>query len=805
MRAQPTRPWSLAVLLLLLLLAARLHAGESEVSPQWTTSLWREGLAYDRIAHSLSSTTLAVAGGERIAVTAGASSDVVLRRYAADGSVLLARTQAAGDDQSQSDVVLRPDPDETGFYLLAGAHQDDAVAMRFDNALQLQWSVPIPHSGICNSDCVRMEALPDGSIVVLRPPLLARIGRDGVVQWTADVVEDAGGFWGGALALGANDDLWVAVSTTQATLARFDLDGTRLGSDTSSCSNCGGIRLTDLDVLPDGSAVLVGGTGRSLFARYDAGGKRLLWIAGSAISSSYQHVAHDADGAVYALAETWSAPAEVHRIDPASGSVLWRIPADRFVVRDSGVLALRWTDADLLADAVTATGLTVWSRSLGGVHAEASQPRQAGGETELLVGDRSLEPDNPCAVYPRVVRLHDDGGIVRYPLPCRSVQGPAWLYSLDAVEGVGIVASLGAQLEARSPEGDLRWRVDACTWCDTGWIAAALTTEGDAWGVRQDGGSTTHPDRTVSIQHIDANGQIDLSVPAATGGWSYPEIRLFATPARVVVLTVARGALAWQSVERADGASSVQIHPMLDDTFHVLSARMHDDGSVTLVARGLIICDVGCSPFNLSVLRIANDGTLAWRHDFPNAYWPAAPTPDGGAVLVSQNPDANAPPLWRRIDPQGIAISPIPLTGVTPVWTVPTDLYGPVDGHWLLNTRDFEEGALWSLTDDGEVRASRPGGYGPPHAFGSGSYLLSATTPDGARLQLLDAITLETRALLPFGASDTPPFDNFPWRWRVLADGSVYGTWQSRGRTGLARYILPWGVLPDRLFGNGFD
>lgn len=805
MRAQSMRPWNLAVLLLLFFPAARLHAGEPEVSPQWTTSLWHEGLAEDRIAPSQAATTLAAADGERIAVTVGVSGDVVLRRYAADGSVLLARTQTVGDGQSQPDVVLRPDPDGTGFYLLAGAHQDGAVAMRFDNVLQLQWSVPISHSGICNSDCVRMEALPDGSIVVLRPPLLARVGRDGIVQWTTDVVESAGGFWDGALALGANDDLWVAVSTTQATLARFDLDGTRLGSDTSSCSSCSSIRFTDLDVLPDGSAVLVGGTGRSLFARYDAGGKRLLWIASSAISSSYRHVAHDADGAVYALAETWNAPAEIHRIDPASGSVLWRAPADRFVVRDSGVLVLRWTDADLLADAVTATGLTVWSRSIGGAHAQASQPRQADGEAELLVGDGSLEPDDPCTLYPRVVRLHADGGIVRYPLPCRPVQGPAWLYSLDAVEGVGTIVSLGAQLEARSPEGDLRWRVDACIWCDTGWVAAALTTKGDAWGVRQDAGSTTHPDRTVSIEHIDATGEVDLSVPAATGAWNYPEIRLFATPARVVVLTVARGALAWQSVERANGSSSVRIHPMPDDTFHVLSARMHDDGSVTLVARGLIVCDVGCSPFNLSVLRIANDGTLAWRHDFPDARWPAAPAPDGGAVLVSQNPDVDAPALWRRIDPQGAIAPPIPLIGLTPAWAIPTGLYGPVDGHWLLNTWDLEEGALWSLSDDGRVRASRPGGYDSPHAFGSGGYVFSATTAAGARLQVLDALTLQTRALIPFGASDTPPFDNFPWRWRVLADGSVYGTWQSRGRTGLARYLLPWGVLPDRLFGDGFD
>ena len=73
-------------------------------------------------------------------------------------------------------------------------------------------------------------------------------------------------------------------------------------------------------------------------------------------------------------------------------------------------------------------------------------------------------------------------------------------------------------------------------------------------------------------------------------------------------------------------------------------------------------------------------------------------------------------------------------------------------------------------------------------------------------MQVLDAVTLEARATLPFGTSGDDAFDYGPWYWRMLDDGSVYGTWLSPiNRLGRARYAMPWGAPQDGLFRNDFD
>ena len=297
-----------------------------------------------------------------------------------------------------------------------------------------------------------------------------------------------------------------------------------------------------------------------------------------------------------------------------------------------------------------------------------------------------------------------------------------------------------------------------------------------------------------------------LDVPAETDTSQW-EMRLFAEPDRVVALTAGTQRLVWQSVGVDGSPLGTHDIAMPDDNFDIRSARLNADGSLTVVALGEIFCGVGCNPFHLSFRRITADGALAWGHDFYYVDWPAMPMPDGGVLMVLPDSTSGADLLMQRFDPQGLALAPITLAGVTPNSRAEA-VSGPVDGHWLLHTfsYDYSEQALWSIGEDGQVGASRLESWNAPHAFGSSGYLVPTSTPVGVRIQVLDPVTLQARALLPFGTSGDEGFDYGPWHWRMLDDGGVYGTWLSPvKRLGLARYALPWGAPQELLFRNGFD
>lgn len=410
----------------------------------------------------------------------------------------------------------------------------------------------------------------------------------------------------------------------------------------------------------------------------------------------------------------------------------------------------------------------------------------------LLLGANALSAAAPV-VPPQWVSPRHDGNTV--------------IYRAEALADVGVLANFGNRLEAWSPIGDSIWHADACVQCGDYWVDAALAPDGGAWAFGTYRPDPFAPVVAASIQRIAPDGTLLFSIPAEGVAWSNPSARIFAVPDRAIVLTVARQRLIWQAVAEDGAPLGQREHPMPDDFFDILSARAQPDGSLTLVARGEIQCGVGCWPFNLSLLRLAPDGALAWRYDFANAYWAVASTPDGGMMAVSPRDADGASLLLHRIDAQGNADVPTRLLGVTPS-AIPQSLSGPASGRWLLRTWDAsqDEDAVWSLDDTGSVGTSRLDLYDSPHAVGEDGFLFPATTGTAPRMQLLDAATLEPRAEFPFGGSGDPAFDYGPWSWRLLPDGSVYGTWTSPGRRlGIARYTLPWGTPQDRLFRNGFD
>lgn len=384
-----------------------------------------------------------------------------------------------------------------------------------------------------------------------------------------------------------------------------------------------------------------------------------------------------------------------------------------------------------------------------------------------------------------------------------------WLAAIDARPDAGVLAHLDSELVALHPSGAERWRVKACASCMPGsindrWVAAALAADGGAWAVRTEG---VAGGIEASLERIGSDGRTVFAVPVAAGAWSNPETRLFAEPDRVVALAVARQALVWQAVGEDGSLLGTHDLPMPDEAFGIRDAHLNADGSLTVVALGQILCSVGCNPFHLSLLRISPDGALAWQHDLNDVDWPAMPIPDGGVLMVSADMTAGQPPMLQRFDPAGQAQAPIALIGVTPD-ARPTSLSGRVEERWLLRTwlAGVDEDVLWSIGADGQVGASRSDVRESPQALGNGGYLVATSTPSGPRMQVLDGITLQARATLPFGTSGDPSFDYGPWYWQMLDDGTVYGTWLSPGRGfGIARYALPWSVPQDWLFRNGFD
>ena len=136
----------------------------------------------------------------------------------------------------------------------------------------------------------------------------------------------------------------------------------------------------------------------------------------------------------------------------------------------------------------------------------------------------------------------------------------------------------------------------------------------------------------------------------------------------------------------------------------------------------------------------------------------------------------------------------------------------PVAGRWLLNTQGGfpPKNALWLLDATGHVSAShRDAPYNLIIAAGTYGYLLSELYENSVDVVLLDPVSLAPRTRFYAGGSGEVMYDFGPWPWRLLDDGSVYGTLLTQrgnlGQMGLARYSVPGSPPSDLLFRDGYD
>lgn len=813
----PTSPCGLLAAWAALVLSAPACADAPVVGPQWTESFWRDVPAFDRMANSRAPSWLRTQDGSSVLLTM--SHSLLFRRFDPAGAVAelaqLTPQQAGIAASDLGDVLIEADPVDGGFHLLvnAGPTSLGCWLVRVDAGFRLRWSVEAPGASINADGCLGLHVLADGSVLVLRSDTLARVGREGQTLWSRGIT-NGDNLHAEAFAVDAQDVIWVVGSwNNHATVARYGTAGEPLSTDAFLCGPCIASLAVAIDILPGGDA-LVGGLSGSFqpgfFVRYDSTGARRLWVD-TGIDVGYSRITHDDGGAVYVGVHTPYGSREIRRVDPASGSVQWSVEADGFGAAPQGLVTLDAQAGGIVANGIDAAGATAWSASLSAnAGATFSRPFARDGDlVELLVQEPSAASTPECGHSPRLLTLDASGAIVGELQACtQPVARDLW--DLDALPDAGVLASIGSELVAFDPAGYERWRVVACASCletsDHHWQVSALTTDGGAWAVRsvheKDGITTT-------LERIAPDGQIAFAVPSVGGvwgAWGHSAMRLFVEPDRVVALTAGTRRLVWQSVGLDGSPLGTHDIPMPDDNFGIRDARLNADGSLTVVALGEIYCGVGCNPFHLSFRRITADGALAWEHDFYYVDWPAMPMPDGGALMVLESP-SGTDLVMQRFDPQGLALAPVTLAGVTPN-SRPEAVSGPVDGRWLLHTfsYDYSEQALWSIGEDGQVGASRLESWNAPHAFGNSGYLVPTSTPAGARMQLLDPVTLQERAILPFGTSGDDGFDYGPWHWRMLDDGGVYGTWLSPGqRLGLARYALPWAAPQDWLFRNGFD
>jgi hypothetical protein len=395
----------------------------------------------------------------------------------------------------------------------------------------------------------------------------------------------------------------------------------------------------------------------------------------------------------------------------------------------------------------------------------------------------------------------------------RPVPLPIEIGDLDARPGVGVLVNAFAQLAAFTPDGDLRWQIETCPWCSgywgaSLWVAAILSADGGAWAVRWDRPSAALPDGQTQVQRFDASGTTVFDIASTAAAGDNAQFRVLPGAGDVVVLRGGgREVLTWQRIGEDGSDRGSRRHAIPDDSYHIKDARRLPDGGTSVLAQGYGYCGVGCPPFYTTVLRLAADGTLLWRYQFPELYAPevtAAMAADGRvAAVLPANPNINSPLRMRMIDAHGNASDDVPLTEVD--FNVDSGhLLAAPDGRWLLSTyADDGEISYWLIDDSGHVGVERRNG---PFAYELQAtalgYLASESiSADTLGAVLLDPVTLATSAR-PYNGSGAGPN-----RWRLLDDGSLYGaiSLPLRGSQAVARFSAPGTAPSNVIFRYGMD
>jgi hypothetical protein len=795
------------------------HAGNPvpQIGPQWIASFSSEFLLDDTIAQSRAPTSLAMSNGDFVVATSSANS-LVLRRLAADGSVLFMHEEPG----YVSIMTMRADAATGALYVWAGDGSQNTRLLRFDAQLRREWSFDASSGYYYDSD-LQLEVLSDGSAVMMLDEHLMSVGTDGHLRWSIENFDDGRAVTASALARAHDDTLWAVASSSSNPLngdiavMRYGPDGTRLSLDHVACSSCYPGSSVDIDVLPDGTATVVGETGSSpatFFARFAADGQRLLWIVPVDAAISYMRAFHDSAGSIFVMSGNGNAT--LRRVEPTTGGIIWTRSATDFIPLDDGGLIV-YESSDPFPQGIQIVSYdrdarVRWSRMLPGSDAtHISHGDLSNGIVSLLVQNQTPSPA-PCGINPRLNVLDAKGSLFEMPLPCRTDVGTVLPRAFDASSEHGLLVNLRYALESIDPAGNVRWLAKSCDWCtsfgsgESLWGGSALAADGGTWAMERVQYAPGLPEGETRIKHLDSNGIEDRSVLAAAQDCTITQARVLASAGDAITLqpTFNGGGVTWQRV-RADGTTPASRNYSIPDTqsYRITDARLLEDGGVMFVVKGDYVCSVGCSPHYITVLRLDAQGALRWRYQFPESEALIALTDNGSASAVLQTYPVGL--VLRRLDTQGHATD-TPLVAVTPAR--PYAFAGPIHGHWLLGTNDSFDRSLWLIDADGSVIASRTMGNGEPRirAASEAGYLVSGF--ETLAPELIDVDTMETRVIFDLTGVGGLYYDD-PLSWSLLEDGLVYMSvptyTEPNYRIGIARFALPGSAGADLLFRNGYD
>lgn len=402
-------------------------------------------------------------------VSAG-SSDAFVARFSAAGALLWAHRLGGAEYDTATAVALgfdgsavvagtfedtaAPGVSGTGITLTSAGDADTFVA-RYTAAGAISWAFRAGGPGYDNANGVAVDAAGNAVMVGNFDGAASFDGRGGSAQLTA-------------------------AGEADAFLARYTSVGTLI--NTNSAGGAGYDSATDVSLLPDGSAVMVGMfTGRATFGR--AGTAITVDSAGSIDAFVARYAANG--NPVWAVGEG-GAGVDLARSVSVGGEDIY--VAGEFSATaefGSGALAID-LDADALSDgflaAYTASGGVRWVENISGGGRERATDVAVGADGSVIVGGVFSEPillgDAPVAgegmqvtVVSRggddaIVARYSSGGMLRW---AQSSGGPG----NDDVTGVSAVLD-GTVLIA----GNFR----NTAWFSTGGTDVSLTSVGDVDG-----------------------------------------------------------------------------------------------------------------------------------------------------------------------------------------------------------------------------------------------------------------------------------------------------------------------------------
>jgi hypothetical protein len=263
--------------------------------------------------------------------------------------------------------------------------------------------------------------------------------------------------------------------------------------------------------------------------------------------------------------------------------------------------------------------------------------------------------------------------------------------------------------------------------------------------------------------------------------------------------------LHWQRIGDDGAGLASRSYPIPDSDYAISDARRLPDGGTIALTKGWGYCSVGCPPFYVTVLRLAANGDLVSRYEFPEPYapWiPAALDASGNAAGILSTATALR---IRMIDVAG-GVHEVDIAGLDDLRPVLLTSVSP--GRWWLEAESNSgSGDLThALVDDnGALLIERhDGSYAwLSQATPFGLFNIGPQTEDTEYAALLDSTTLAERVRFYNGSGLTYG----PRPWNVADDGSVYGTitLPQSGLSAVARYSVPGTTPSDLIFRNAFD